>query len=368
MRVLVVAAPLTGHLLPLVPIARALRDAGHEVVVGTAGDGLEVCPSDLTTADVAPGLRLMPLFLRFLARHPRLARAAMAGRDEIRTGAVLWAPVSDRMDGGLRDLAHRFRPDLVLHEPLAGAASDVAAYRGIPSVLVDALLVDTPALFAAVLAAYKPGLPGPTEILSCVPASLLGGTRGRPMRFVGFAPDRPFDETYARPGGRPRVLVSRSTADDPRRDRLMSTVADAATGTDLDVVLVRPDRWVTKRQLPPNVATTDWLPFPQVLPAAAGIVHHGGAGTLLTALAAGVPQIVVRGSGDRRVNADVLAARGAGLAAHLSDFSPALLERLAGDAPLTAAAREVAEEMAAMPHPTEVVPLLEQLAAHAHER
>ncbi|NYJ07493.1 nucleotide disphospho-sugar-binding domain-containing protein [Petropleomorpha daqingensis] len=368
MRVLVVAAPLTGHLLPLVPIARALRDAGHEVVVGTAGEALGVCPPDLTTADVAPRLRMMPLFLRFLARHPRLSREAMAGRDEIRTGALLWAPVNHRMAGGLRDLADRFRPDLVLHEPLAGAASGVARYRSIPSVLVDALLVDTPALFAAVLAAYQPGLPAPTEILSSVPPSLVGGARGRPMRFIGFAPDRPFDETYARPGERPRVLVSRSTVDDPFRDRLMSTVADAAGGTDLDVVLVRPDRWVTRRQLPPNVATTGWLPFPQVLPAAAGIVHHGGAGTLLTALAAGVPQLVLRGSGDRRVNADVLAARGAGLAADLSDLSPALLERLVSDAALTAAAREVAAEMAAMPHPTEVVPVLEQLAARVPGR
>jgi UDP:flavonoid glycosyltransferase YjiC (YdhE family) len=368
MRVLVVAAPLTGHLLPLVPIARALGHAGHEVVVGTTGDALEVCPSDLTTADVAPRLRMMPLFLRFAARHPRLARDSMAGRDEIRTGAVLWAPVSTRMAGGLRDLADRFRPDLVLHEPLAGAASDVAAHRGVPSVLVDALLVDTPALFAAVLAAYRPGLPGPTEILSVVPPSLVGGPRGRPMRFLGFAPDRPFDETYARPGERPRVLVSRSTVDDPFRDRLMSSVAEAAAGTDVDVVLVRPDKGVTGKQLPPNVATTDWLPFPEVFPAAAGVVHHGGAGTLLTALAAGVPQIVVRGSGDRRVNAEVLAARGAGIAADLSDLSPAQLERLVGDASLTAAAREVAAEMAAMPHPSEVVPLLEQIAARVPGR
>jgi UDP:flavonoid glycosyltransferase YjiC (YdhE family) len=105
----------------------------------------------------------------------------------------------------------------------------------------------------------------------------------------------------------------------------MSTVADAAACTDLDVVL-------------------------------------------LTALAAGVPQIVVRGSGDRRVNAEVLAARGAGIAADHSDFSPALLERLVGDASLTAAAREVAAEMAAMPHPSEVVPLLEQIAGHVPGR
>jgi UDP:flavonoid glycosyltransferase YjiC (YdhE family) len=237
----------------------------------------------------------------------------------------------------------------------------------VPAVLVESNLFDAGQLLAAVLADYAPrrgseDFPAPAEVLTTAPPSLVGPRHGRPMRFVGATPERPFDEEFTRPGQRPRVLVSRSTVDDPRRDRLMTTVAAAAAGTDLDVVLVRPDRWVAKRPLPPNVRTTGWLPFPSVLPAAAGLVHHGGAGTLLTALAAGVPQLVVRGAGDRRGNADLVGARGAGLAADLSDLSPALLERLAGDRDLAAAAREVAAEMAAMPSPAELVPVLERLA------
>jgi len=53
------------------------------------------------------------------------------------------------------------------------------------------------------------------------------------------------------------------------------------------------------------------------------------------------------------------------LALHGED---ALLERLAGEAALTAAAREVAAEMAAMPSPAEVVPHLEQLAGRVPGR
>jgi UDP:flavonoid glycosyltransferase YjiC (YdhE family) len=281
---------------------------------------------------------------------------------------LLFGAVGERMADGVAAAARDFAPDLVVHEPLAPVGTEVASRQKVPAVLVESNLFDAGELLSAALGAYASrrgtqGLPPPAQTLITAPPSLVGPRRGRPMRFVGATPERPFEESYARPGDRPRVLVSRSTVDDPRRDRLMTSVADAAAGTDLDVVLVRPDRWVSKRQLPPNVRTTDWLPFPEVLPAAAGIVHHGGAGTLLTALAAGVPQIVVRGSGDRRVNADLLAARGAGIAADLGDLSPALLERLVGDAALTAAAREVAQEMAAMPHPSELVPLLEELAA-----
>nr|WP_239522704.1 nucleotide disphospho-sugar-binding domain-containing protein [Geodermatophilus sabuli] len=182
------------------------------------------------------------------------------------------------------------------------------------------------------------------------------------MRFVPTTPERPWDERFARPGDRPRVLVSRSTVADPRPDRLMGTVAAVAGGTGLDVVLVRPDRRVSRRPLPLGVRTSDWLPFPLVFPAAAGVVHHGGAGTVLTALAAGVPQLVVRGAGDRRTNAEYVAARGAGLAVDLEHLTGELLQRLVGDPALRAAAGEVAAEIAAMPHPAEVVPALERLA------
>jgi len=368
MRVLVVATPMPGHVLPLVPLARALRDAGHAVTVATTGDALAACPDDLSPIDVVPGLRLLPLMLRFAARHPRLARAEAAGRGEPRTVGLLWGPVNERMADGVAALAAGTRPDVIVHEPFAVSAAAVAARHGVPSVVVEHSLFDAGKQADALAAAWPTAVPAPREVITTAPRSLVGPRAGRPMRFVGSAPQRPFAEEFAHTGSRPRVLVSRSTAADPRRDRLMTTVVEAAAGTELDVALVRPDRWVSRRPLPPNVRTTDWLPFPAVLPAAAGIVHHGGAGTVLTALAAGVPQIVVRGSGDRRVNAEVLAARGAGIAADLSDLSPALLERLVADASLTAAAREVAAEMAAMPHPSEVVPHLERLAARVPGR
>ena len=183
------------------------------------------------------------------------------------------------------------------------------------------------------------------------------------MRFVPATADRPSPEELARPGDRPRVLVSRSTvAADPRRDRLMPAVAAAAAGTDLEVVLVRPDRWTARRPLPPNVRATGWLPLPTVLPAAAVIVHHGGAGTLMTALASGVPQLVVPGAGDRRVNAELVAARGAGLAVDVPGITAPVLERLVSEPGLARAAHEVAAEIAAMPAPSEVASELAALA------
>jgi UDP:flavonoid glycosyltransferase YjiC (YdhE family) len=150
-------------------------------------------------------------------------------------------------------------------------------------------------------------------------------------------------------------VISRSTVADPRPDRLMSRVVSVAADADVEVVLARPDKRVAGRPLPPNVRTTDWLPFPAVFPAAAGAVHHGGAGTLLTASAAGIPQLLVPGAGDRRVNSEILAARGAGLAVPAHRITAGDLERLATDDRLSAAARELAAEIAAMPAPADVV-------------
>jgi UDP:flavonoid glycosyltransferase YjiC (YdhE family) len=136
---------------------------------------------------------------------------------------------------------------------------------------------------------------------------------------------------------------------------MMSRVVEAATGADLDVVLVRPDRWVLGRALPDNVTTTDWLPFPTVLPHVSGVVHHGGAGTLLTTLAAGVPQLVVPGAGNRTVHARLIAERGAGLAVPLDQLSADALRTLVGEPRLRSAAAEVAAEIAAMPAPAAAV-------------
>ncbi|PWW24825.1 hypothetical protein JD79_04016 [Geodermatophilus normandii] len=79
-----------------------------------------------------------------------------------------------------------------------------------------------------------------------------------------------------------------------------------------------------------------------------------------------MPQLVVRGAGDRRTNGDLVAARGAGLAVDPGGITTPLLERLVSDPALAAAAGEVAAEMAAemaaMPAPADVVPGLLELA------
>lgn len=56
MRALFLASPMVGHVLPLVPLAAAFRDAGHDVVFATAADGVDaVRKTGVPVHDLAPG-------------------------------------------------------------------------------------------------------------------------------------------------------------------------------------------------------------------------------------------------------------------------------------------------------------------------
>jgi sterol 3beta-glucosyltransferase len=94
------------------------------------------------------------------------------------------------------------------------------------------------------------------------------------------------------------------------------------------------------------------LPHRQLLPRCAGVLHHGGAGTTATALAAGLPAAVVPFSDEQKDWARRLAAVGACAGvlpvrrATPERLAP-ILRRLAGDQMLGTAARAAAAAMAA---------------------
>jgi UDP:flavonoid glycosyltransferase YjiC (YdhE family) len=359
MRVLVVAAPLIGHAFPLVPLARAARSAGHEVLVATGGGAMAVRDAGLAAEDVAPGFRMGPIATRVMLRHPLDARAEIAGTAGTRVVGPLFAAVNDRMMDAVTRLAASWRPDLVVHEPLAVAGAYAAAASGVPAVLHETTLFDGPTLVAVtaprVRAARTAPPPSAAATISIAPPSVVPGRTGWPMRAVSYGGDDPLPDRLATPPARPRIAVSRSTVTGPGEGRLMTAVAAVAGGVDAEFVLIRPDKRVAATKLPANVGTVGWVSVPALLPTCTAIVHHGGAGTALAALGAGVPQLVVNGLGDRRHNAGLIAARGAGMAVDERDITAAALTRLVTDPGLAANAAEVRDEMAAMPAPADLV-------------
>lgn len=369
MRVLVVAAPLAGHLMALLPLAAAVRAAGHDVAIATGDTALGVDSGGIETHDVTPGLRFGVLGTSVSLRHPRAAWAEFTGRGGEEFARHLFGALNRRMVDPLVALVRARRPDLVVHEPWAPAGALAAAAVDVPAVLLENGLFDgewasrtASSGLADAIARHRlgSGPPSPAAVVTVRPPSLGASPDHLPMRpATGWSGSADLPAGLDVPGPRPRLLVSRSTVPGPGVGDPTRAVVDAAEGLDADVVLVRPAPKIAAGPLPPNVTTTGWIPLDAALPAATAIVHHGGAGTTLGALAAGRPQLLLPGIGDRRGNAEAVAGAGAGLAVPARGITTDVLIRLLTDPDLRAAAERVGVEIAAMPSPDALVsPLL----------
>jgi UDP:flavonoid glycosyltransferase YjiC (YdhE family) len=110
--------------------------------------------------------------------------------------------------------------------------------------------------------------------------------------------------------------------------------------------------------LPESVRAHPWVPLTAALPLCAAVVHHGGAGTCLAALAAGVPQVILPQGADQFLNADSLVTRGCAVRSTGApdDLRSALRVALSGV--LNGPVAEVRQEIAEMPPPTSVADAL----------
>ena len=118
---------------------------------------------------------------------------------------------------------------------------------------------------------------------------------------------------------------------------------------------------------PAHVRVVPYVPMSRVLGTTDALVFHAGSGTMLAALAAGVPLVLLPVAADQPENADRCVAAGVGVALPPDGRGPddvaAATRAVLADGTYRAAARRVAAEIAAMPEPASLVPRLEALAA-----
>jgi MGT family glycosyltransferase len=109
---------------------------------------------------------------------------------------------------------------------------------------------------------------------------------------------------------------------------------------------------------PAHVTVERFIPQAELLPACAAVVSHGGSGTFLAALAAGVPQVLLPQAADQFLNAQAGERAGVAIAVPgavaAAESVRAALERVTGDAAFRAAAERAGAEIAAMPGPEAV--------------
>lgn len=371
MRILFSSLGSHGHTYPLLPLAIAAREVGHDVTFVTtapfasalAAYGIEHVPGGMDMlqafelADAGPAARKLPDF------RPERVSAVF--------GSIL--PRSCAAD--LVPIIVDHKPDLVVHElanPGAGLAAKVA---------------DVPAVCHSFGRMWRPT--GPPEVLrrhlhevaADLGVELPGGdimSLGNPYLDIcppsvqdpEFAVSQtiplrpvPFSDpgelpSWVREHREPLVYLTLGTAFGSA-GVLRTAIAGLAT---LEAkVLVSTARCVEVDALgdvPDNVVVLPWLPQAELLPHTDLVVHHGGAGTTMGTFATGVPHLVLPQGADQFSNADVVTAAGLGdqvLAADLTaEVVATKARRLLSDETVRAAAKAMAAEVAAMPSPHDV--------------
>ncbi|MFF9405092.1 nucleotide disphospho-sugar-binding domain-containing protein [Streptomyces anandii] len=372
MRVLFVSYPAIGHVFPTVPLAWALRAAGHEVLVATGCTGLEAANAGLHVADVAPGLDMENFFQETVP--DLLARVRNPEGPDPLAGIQLFAHLNDHLTDAIVRTAEAFRPDLVVYEQIFVSGLIAAQKLGVPAVQHNfgfARGAEIRALTLAQLGATMrrhgvEGVPERVTTLDIAPPSMVEPEPdGWSMRPVPYNSGAVLPDWVLERPGRPRIAVTLGTASvhvtglGPVQ-RLLA----AARSVDAEFVLALGDVDTSALgELPANVRVVGWVPLTVLMRTCAGAVHHGGSGTTLAALNAGVPQIILPDGADRFVNAAAVHERGAGISAKAEEIGVELLRRLLSDEKMRAVAREVSEEIEGMPTPAALVSRLEELAA-----
>lgn len=138
------------------------------------------------------------------------------------------------------------------------------------------------------------------------------------VRYVGPVLDDPdWTDAWRSPWDaadpRPLVVASLSSTFQDQRGALQRIVTALGTLPVRGLVTLGPAMAGERFDVPANVVTVASAPHAQVFPHAAAIVTHAGHGTVMRALAAGVPLLCLPMGRDQDDNAARVFARGAGL-------------------------------------------------------
>jgi UDP:flavonoid glycosyltransferase YjiC (YdhE family) len=380
LRALFTCCPGFGHLYPLFPLARALREQGATVAFLTSSSlAAAVAADGFEFVEAGPSLREL---LR--AGHERgLSMADTPADQKMRKVVPLFADVRvGLVIGDAVAAARAWGPDVIVNESTEFTGPIMARLLGVDQLTVGITPALRPELLtlanAAVAGHYgRLGLAAPAgaEIygqlyLDMWPASLQLPAVVRPARTMLLRPE-PFSRGATDGGksgsalpdfpgraGRPLVMVSLGTIFG--KPGLLSAAVAGLADLDVNVlVTVGPDGDPAAVAGDPAwVRVERFVPLEEAFRRCELVVTHGGAGTLLGALSRGLPSLLLPQSGDQFMSAGLAVAAGAAESIAPADFSPEALRSAVGhimaDRRYASAARRVGDEIAAMPAPEQV--------------
>jgi UDP:flavonoid glycosyltransferase YjiC (YdhE family) len=395
-RVLFSTTAGAGHFGPMVPVAHACRAAGHAVAVAA--------PASFGTSVTEAGLEHLPfpdvpaeVMGAVFARLPSLPREE--------ANRIVIGEVFGRLDAQaalptMIDTIRDWTPDVVVRDPAEVGALVAAAKFAVPQVQVAidmggfipaaADWLDEPIRELERMAGIG-DLRGAeralaTSTLSSVPATLdqpsaggdpHGGIKGEVWRFrTDIAVSGPSLPAEWGDPAMPLVYVSFGSvaASTGRFDALYPAVLEALADQPVRVLITTGKGYNSAGlgPLPDNAWAEQWWPQAAAMRDAALVIGHGGFGTTMTALAAGMPQLVLPlFSSDQFLNAERVQEVGVGrrLLGGVDALPevPQIVGELLDQPRYAEAARSIAAEMAALPDVATTVAVLEDLARRRPE-
>jgi UDP:flavonoid glycosyltransferase YjiC (YdhE family) len=327
-RILFTCRPLAGHFDPLLPLAAAARATGHTVafasgdpVVGRARDAgftaFEAGPPDTFRAEWAP---LFPGFTTLVGDAMRRFFFT-----EIFANLELVPRVID-----LESVMSAWQPDLVVREMAELAAPLVATALGIPYVdvgfgsLIPGALLDDAGVAAAPHWRARGLEPHPLAgafrylyVDPCPPAlqnpEIADVAAVQPMRPA--AAELQVTERSAWLDDLPHrhtVYVTLGTVWNTDLDIFRLVLEALRDHVNLIITVGRQNDPAALGPQPKGVIIRSYIPQHELLPWCDAGVVHGGSGTVLGALAHGVPLLVIPQGADQWSNAQQTVAAGAG--------------------------------------------------------
>ncbi|MEW2636369.1 glycosyltransferase [Streptomyces sp. NPDC048389] len=378
MKILFVTGGSPATVFALAPLASAAGLAGHDVLVAS--------PEDMAPYVTGIGLPVLPVtdgaMRRFMLEDRAGASLSIPSgpQERIHFNGEGFGRLAAATLPRLRSLAADWAPDLVVGGSLCYAAPLLAHELGVPWVRHTWDLGEPPGmdngaateLATELEAAGLDGLPVPALWVDICPPSLraahLAPGPRHSMRFVPANLRRPLEPWMLRRTGRPRVCVTAGSRVSGA-DGVAELVELARTVECLDgeLVVAAPQDVADALAVEVPGVRAGWFALDTLLETCDLIVHHGGGQTALTALHAGVPQLLVPTIPKMLEPCRRIEERGAAVVLAEGEQSGARIARAATEL-LTAPgprerAAEISAEIAAQPSPHRMVSVLESLRA-----
>lgn len=227
--------------------------------------------------------------------------------------------------------------DAILHQ-MVGQTTRMLFQAGLPDLNAARESLGLPPLADLFdqLAVAKRILLATSRSFDFAPEPLAG-----PFAYIGPYVGDPVDgQTWDSPwsphDARPLVVVTSSSLYEAQEDLLRRTIAALGTLPVRALVTLGPSLDPADFETPGNVHVVPSAPHGALFPKAALFVTHGGHGSVIRPLMAGLPLLVLPGLRDQRDNAMRVTARGAGL----------MLERDASPEKIAAAVKALLDEPA----------------------